>query len=151
MRARLEIVSRAYFGSDIGDIRIIVRDVENPQLFDTLLNDMVEQFKLLKPIDIVRYVGNHRIELKHVIPAMFSYNPRVLSLVLEPQTLYISAQHIYVVDTDSVVTLMHREHGIRKIKFAGKYVLSIEHTTAHRDEIAERNRVVLKRIDPYKP
>jgi hypothetical protein len=146
MQARVEIVSRAYFGSDIGDIRIMVRDVENQQLFDTLLNDMVEQFKLLKPIDMTRYIGNHRVELKHVIPAMFSYNPRILPLVLEPQTLYISAQHIYVVDTDSVVTLMHREHGIRKIKFANRYVLSIEHVTTHRDEIAERNRTILRRM-----
>jgi hypothetical protein len=150
MQARVEIVSRAYFGSDIGDIRIIVRDVENPQLFDTILNDMVEQFKLLKPIDVTRYVGNHRIELKHVIPVTFSYNPRILPLVLEPLTLYISAQHVYVVDTDSIATLMHREHGIRKIKFADRYVLSIEHVTTHRDETAERNRTILKRIKPYK-
>jgi hypothetical protein len=149
MQARVEIISRAYYGENIGDIQIVVRDVENPKLFNTILNDMVEQFKLLKPIDVTRYVGNHRIELKHVIPAMFSYNPRVLPLVLEPQTLYISVQHVYVVDTDSIVTLMHREHGIRKIKFAGKYVLSIEHVLTHRDETSERNRTILRRIKPY--
>jgi hypothetical protein len=149
MQARVEIISRAYYGENIGDIQIVVRDVENPQLFDTILNDMVEQFKLLKPIDVTRYVGNHRIELRHVIPIMFSYNPRVLPLVLEPQTLYISVQHTYVVDTDTVVSLMHREHGIRKIKFAGKYVLSIEHVATHRDETAERNRTILRRTKPY--
>jgi hypothetical protein len=150
MQAHIEIVSRTHYGNDIGDIMIIVRDVENDQLFGTLLNDMVEQFKLLKPIDMVRYVGNHRIELKHVIPVMFSYNPQIKPLVLEPLTLYISAQHVYVVDNDTVITLMHREHGSRKIKFAGKYVLSIEHVTTHQDEVAERNRTILKRIKQYK-
>ena len=149
MQARVEIISRAYYGENLGDIQIVIHDATNPKLFDTLLNDMVEQFKLLKPIDIIRYVGNHRIELKHVIPAMFSYNPRVLPLVLEPLTLYISAHNVYVVDTDSTVTVIHREHGIRKIKFAGRYVLSIEHVTTHRDETAERNRTILRRIKPY--
>jgi hypothetical protein len=148
--ARVEITSRAYYGNNIGDIQIVVRDVENQQLFDTILNDIVEQFKLLKPIDMVRYIGNHRVELKHVIPAMFSYNPQIKPLVLEPLTLYISTHHTYVVDTNSVVTLIHREHGVRKIKFADNYVLSIEHVTTHRDEIAERNRVVLSKIEPYR-
>ena len=115
--ARIEIISRAYYGNDIGDIRIVVRDAENQQLLDTILNDMVEQFKLLKPIDMVRYIGNHRVELKHVIPSMFSYNPQVKPLVLEPLTLYITAHNVYVVDTNSAVVLIHREHGARKIKF----------------------------------
>jgi hypothetical protein len=146
IRGRLEIVSRAYFNSHYGDIFIAIREVHSDDLIDKMVRDMTELFNALSPVDIVRNVGNHRVELKHVVPVSFSYTPDIKPLYLDPQAIYVIARNTFIVDGDSVATLIHKEHGVRRVRFAGKYVLNITTTHHDDDDVAYRNRVVLSRI-----
>jgi len=149
-RARVEIESVSIFGDHVGNIEIVVREAGNLEVVDIFTRDIAEQFNNLPKTDTVRQIGNHRIEIYRAIPVRFAYEPRVKPLVLEPQTLYIISDNTYVVDDDTLIELIHKEHGQRHIWFRGKYVLRIERVNVHRDDAAERNRTVLRRIAPYR-
>jgi len=144
--AYVEIESVSIFNDHVGNIEIMVRDIGNMETVDIFARDIAEQFRNLPKTDTVRQIGNHRIEIYRAIPVRFAYEPRVKPLVLEPQTLYIIAENTYVVDDDTLIELIHKEHGQRHIWFHGEYVLRIERVSVHRDDAAERNRTALQRI-----
>ncbi len=142
-------MSETVFGSHIGDTVIMVREAGNLENVELFARDIIEQFHNLPKIDVIRQIGNHRVELYRVIPVRFVYEPQIRPLVLEPQTLYITLNDAYIVDDDTLVELIHKEHGQRYIWFGNKYVLRIERVSVHPLDAAERNRVVLKRMKPH--
>ena len=148
--AGIEIVSDSIFGNHVGNIAIFVVETGNLEVVNLFARDIIEQFHVLQKTNIVRQVGNHRIELYRVVPVRFAYEPRIKPLVLEPQTLYVVLNDTYIVDDDTLAELIHKEHGQRYLWFHGKYVLRIERVSVHPLDAAERNRVVLKRIPIYK-
>jgi hypothetical protein len=150
IRGRLEIVSRAYFNTHYGDTFIVIREVNSDTLVNKMVRDMTELLNTLSPVDVVRNYGNHRVELKRVIPVSFSYMPDIKPLYLDPQAIYVIARNSFIVDRDSIATLTHREHGVRTIRFASKYVLNITTTHHDDDDITHRNRVALSKIKTYK-
>jgi hypothetical protein len=150
IRGRLNIESRAYFNTHYGDTFIVIREVESDTIFNKMVHDMTELINTLSPVDIVRNYGNHRVELRRVVPVSFSYTPDIRPLYLDPQAIYVIARNSFIVDRDSIATLIHKEHGARTIRFAGKYVLNITTTHHHDDDVVHRNRAVLSRIDPRK-
>jgi hypothetical protein len=147
---RLEIVSRARFGDVFGDIFVVIREVSNNGILLKILHDMARLVETLQHVDMVRNLGNHRIELRRVIPISFSYIPEIKPMFIDPQAIYIIARDTFIVDQDSQITLLHKDHGMRIIKFAGRYILNITTTQHHNDDVALRNRVILSRIEPYK-
>jgi hypothetical protein len=149
--ANIEIMSDSIFGSHVGNIAIFATEAGNLETVNLFARDIIEQFHVLQKTNVVRQIGNHRIELYRVVPVRFAYEPRVKPVTLEPQTLYIMLDNTYIVDGDTLVELLHREHGQRYLWFHGKYVLRIERVSVHPLDAAERNRVVLKRIAPRKP
>ena len=151
IRGVLDIESRAYFNSHIGDTFIVIREVFANEIVNKMLHDIAELIDTLAPVDMVRNYGNHRIELRHVIPVAFSYMPDIKPMYLDPQTIYIVSRNSFIVDRDTVVSISHKEHGTRTIRFAGRYVLNITTTHHDNDDAAQRNRVALKRIPIYKP
>jgi hypothetical protein len=42
---------------------------------------------------------------------------------------------------------MHKEHGIKTIKFSNVYVIRFTHVNTHWDYIRERNRVILRNLE----
>jgi hypothetical protein len=151
IRGKLEIVSRAYFRSHYGDTFIVIREVHGGEILNKMVRDMTELLNSLPYVDIVRNYGNHRVELKRVIPISFSYIPDIKPLYLDPQAIYVIARNSFIVDRDSIAILTHKEHGTRTIRFAGKYVLHITTTHHDDDDITHRNRVALSRIKLHKP
>jgi hypothetical protein len=148
--ARIEIMSDSIFGSHVGNTVIFVIEAGNWEVVNLFARDIVEQFHALQKTDVVRQIGNHRIELYRVVPVRFAYEPRIKPLVLEPQTLYVVLNDTYIVDNDTLVELIHKEHGQRSLQFSRKYVLRIERVSVHPLDAAERNRVTLRRIAPHK-
>jgi hypothetical protein len=146
IRGKLEIISRAYFGSHYGDTFIAIREVGSDVLIDKMVRDMTELLNTLSPVDLIRNYGNHHIQLKRVIPISFSYMPDVKPVFLDPQAIYVIARNSFIVDRDSVVTATHKEHGTRTIKFANKCVLHVTTTHHDDDDVVHRNRVALSRI-----
>jgi len=146
LSANIEIMSDTRFGNHIGNTIVTVREAGNLENVELFARDIVEQFHNLPKTDVIRHIGNHRIELYRVIPVRFAYEPRIKPIVLEPQTLYIMLNDTYVVDNDTLVELIHKEHGQRYVWFGGRYVLRIERVNVHPLDTAERNRVVLRRL-----
>ncbi len=150
IRGKLEIISRAYFGNHYGDTFIAIREVESATIVNKMVHDMTELFNTLSPVDIVRNYGNHRVELRRVVPVSFSYMPDIKPVFLDPQAVYVIARNSFIVDRDSIAVITHREHGNRTIRFADKYVLNITTTHHDDDDVVHRNRVMLARIPLYK-
>ena len=150
IRGKLEIVSRAYFNNHYGDTFIVIREVNSNAILNKMVRDMTELLNAQSPVDIVRNYSNHRVELKRVIPVSFSYMPDIKPIFLDPQAIYVIARNSFIVDRDSVATLTHKEHGMRTIRFAGKYVLHITTTHNDDDDVVHRNRVALSKIETYK-
>lgn len=150
MQFSVDIISRSYFNEWVGDTIIRTQGTWNYEKRRELLEDVVRQLDKLEPLDTTRIIGNHRITLKHVIPVSIAYMPPVKPLVLDPVTLYIIVPNTYIVDIESTIEFSHREHGVRRVKFADKYVVRIQHNDVHALEPAQRNRVILSKIEPYR-
>ncbi len=146
----VEIISRAHYGDWVGDTIIRTLGEFNFEKRRALVDDVIKHLDKLEPLDTTRIIGNHRVALKNVIPVSVAYTPPIKPLVLDPLTLYIVVQNTYIVDRNSIVEFSHREHGVRRIKFADKYVVRITHNDVHAHDVAQRNRIILSRIEPYK-
>jgi hypothetical protein len=145
--ARIDIFPVPALVSHVGDVEIVVGEAGDLDAVNMFVRDIAEQFHHLPKTDVIRQVGNHRIELYRVIPVRFAYEPVIKPTVLEPQTLYVAPNDTYVVDDDTLIELIHKEHGQRHIWFrGGKYVLRIGRVSIHLLDAAERNRVALSRI-----
>jgi len=146
----VEIISRAYFNDWIGDTIIRTQGEFSYEKRRMLVDDVIKQLDKLEPLDLARQIGNHRITLKKVIPVSIAYTPQVKPLVLDPLTLYIVVQNTYIVNRDSEIEFSHKEHGVRRVKFADKYIVRITHNDVHAHDAAQRNRIILSKIEPYK-
>jgi len=147
----VEIISRAHYGEWVGDTIIMIRNIFNYEKRRELIDDVIRQLDKLEPLDMRRVIGNHHVTLKNVIPISLAYVPHIRPMVLDPLTLYITVPNTYIVDTRSVIEFSHKEHGVRRVKFADKYIVRIQHNNVHEHDVAQRNRVALSKIKPYKP
>jgi len=146
----IEIISRAYFNDWIGDTIIRTQGEFNYEKRRMFVDDVIKQLDKLESLDLTRQIGNHRITLKKVIPVSIAYMPQIKPIVLDPLTLYIVVQNTYIVDHDSEIEFSHKEHGVRRVKFADKYIVRITHNDVHAHDAAQRNRIILSKIEPYK-
>jgi hypothetical protein len=147
----VEIISRAYFNEWVGDAIIRTQGEFSYEKRRMLVDDVIKQLDKLEQLDLTRQIGNHRITLKKVIPVSIAYTPQIKPIVLDPLTLYIVVPNTYIVNSDSEIEFSHKEHGVRKVKFADKYIVRITHNDVHAHDAAQRNRVALSRIPTYKP
>jgi hypothetical protein len=146
----VEIISRAYFNDWVGDTIIRTRGEFSFEKRRGFVDDIIKQLDKLESLDLTRQIGNHRITLKKVIPVSIAYTPPIRPIVLDPLTLYILVPNTYIVNRDSEIELSHKEHGARKVKFADKYIVRITHNDVHAHDAAQRNRIMLSKIEPYK-
>lgn len=146
----VDIISRAYYLDLVGDTIIRTMGEFAYEKRRMLVDDVIRQLDKLESLDMIRQIGNHRITLKNVIPVSVAYTPPIKPLVLDPLILYIVVPNTYIVNQESVIEFNHKEHGVRKVKFADKYVIRITHNDVHRHDASQRNRVVLSQIEPYR-
>jgi hypothetical protein len=151
MEIDVVVESWTYFGSNVGDTAVVVLRARAPRVHETLRGDLLAQFTALRPRDFTRHYGNHALEFSRAIPVSLAYDPPVRPAVLEPVTLYISARDTYIAGRDTVVTLRHREHGTRVIRFADTCAVAVDFVDTHRVDVAHRNRVALRRADALRP
>jgi hypothetical protein len=146
----VDIISRAYFRERVGDIIIRTLGEFSYEKRRALVDDVIKQLDKLEYLDLTRQIGNHIIALKKVIPVSIAYAPPIRPIVLDPLTLYIVVPNTYIVNRDSEIELNHKEHGVRRIKFADKYIVRISHNDVHAHDAAQRNRIMLSKIKTYK-
>jgi len=146
----IEIISRAYYNEWVGDTIIRTQGEFNYEKRRMLVDDVIKQLDKLESLDLTRQIGSHRITLKKVIPVSIAYTPQIKPIVLDPLTLYIVVQNTYIVNRDSEIEFSHKEHGVRRVKFADKYIVRITHNDVHVHDAAQRNRIILSKIEQYR-
>jgi len=147
----IDIISHAHYGEWVGDTIIRTQGEFSYEKRHEFIDDVIKQLDKIKPVTLTRQLGNHHVTLKNVIPVSIAYTPPVKPVVLDPLTLYIVVPNTYIVSRESVMEFSHKEHGVRRVKFADKYIVRIQHNVVHDFDAAQRNRVILSHIEPYKP
>ena len=98
----------------------------------------------LKPRRFELAVGNHSITLENAVSGRIMYRPRVQPLAGGDRLVWAGSEGSYIVTPNTTVTITHREHGVKVLKFDGDYTVrfytlrrSIKHWT-------ERNTIILE-------
>jgi hypothetical protein len=98
----------------------------------------------LKPRRFELAVGNHSVVLENAISGRIVYRPGVQPLAGGDRLVWAGGEGSYIVTPGTIVTVMHREHGVKVLKFDGDYTVrfyTLRRSTKH---WAERNTITLE-------
>jgi hypothetical protein len=116
----------------------LCREIED-EFIETLRSTPRQSVKML--------LGNHLIELKNVYSSSIAFRPsRRLEIELIRLPTITNDLNAYFVDTESEITISHREHGVTKIWFSKPFLINFNTTTVMRNYHEKLNRVVLENI-----
>jgi hypothetical protein len=106
---------------------------------------MLEELRRsLKPRRFELAVGNHSITLENAVSGRIMYRPRVQPLASGDRLVWAGSEGSYMVTPDTVITITHREHGIKTLRFDGDYTIrfyTLRRSTKH---WSERNTIILE-------
>jgi hypothetical protein len=116
----------------------LCKEIEN-EFIETLRSTPRQTFKML--------LGNHLIELKNVYSGSIVFRPsRRLEIELFRLPTIVNNINAYYVDRESEVTIIHREHGVTRIRFEKPFLVNFSTTTVLHNYHEKLNRVVLNNI-----
>jgi hypothetical protein len=116
----------------------LCKEIEN-EFIETLRSTPRQTLKML--------LGNHLIELKNVYSGNITFRPsRRLEIELIRLPTITNDIGFYFVDTESEITINHREHGVTKIRFKKPFLVNFTTTTVLHNYHEKLNRVVLNNI-----
>jgi len=87
-------------------------------------------------------VGGHIVTLKDVMSSSITYTPAIKPLILRERQITVESDWFYA-DESSEIELIHREHGVTKIRLAKPSFIRITTTRVDRSYQQEQNRVAL--------
>jgi len=117
---------------------IMCKEIEN-ELIETLRNTPRQNIKMLS--------GNHLIELKNVYSGSITFRPsRRLEIELIRLPTIVYGIGYYYVDNESEIEIIHKEHGVTKIRFEKPFLVNFTTTMVLHDYIDKSNRIVLENI-----
>jgi hypothetical protein len=115
-----------------------------------LVAKMMEEIRAgLKPRDFTLRVGNHTIHLENAISGRIMYRPRVQPILWGDRVLTIGREGFYLVNPDTKVTITHREHGVKTVRFNSEYAIdfyTIRRSMAH---TIQRNTIALQQHEEH--
>ncbi len=118
----------------------------------TIFNEVFrEALEILEGIPFVAHelsVGNHYARIANAKPLSFTFRPTRQPLTLNEHIITVANPLTYMVTPSTIVELHHREHGMKNIKFKRNYIIRFTHIDTHPDYLVERNRVILRNIEP---
>jgi hypothetical protein len=121
-----------------GDIGVITREL-NREIIEALSN--------LPPSIYEFNIGNHYVKINNTKSLSFSYRPSKQPLTLNENTINIINPLTFIVTPSSTIELIHREHGLKTIRFNNSYIVRFTHVETHNDYLLERNRVILRNLE----
>jgi len=121
-----------------GDIGEITRELNR---------EIIEALNNLPPYTYEFNIGNHYVKIDNAKSLSFSYRPSKQPLTLNENIITIMNPLVYMVTPNSIIELVHREHGIKTIKFNSNYIIRFTHIDVHWDYTSERNRVILRNLE----
>jgi hypothetical protein len=123
---------------------VISTHCDSKNIAGTLLEKMYEDFqKAYKPDTFNLNVGNHHIRLQKARSLTIRYRPKWQPLLLGDLVVEIDGQGWYHVTPDTVISIMHDEHGVTTIRFNDEYKIRFRTIYLARGHDYERNAIVL--------
>jgi hypothetical protein len=120
---------------------------QNP-IVSELTKEILEAVEKMPLTSVEFNIGNHYVKINNAKPLSFSYRPRRQPLTLNENTINIVNPLVFIVTPSTTIELIHKEHGIKTIKFKDNYIIGFRHVSVHNDYIAERNKIILKNLEP---
>ena len=93
-------------------------------------------------------VGNHHIHMENVRSMTIRYRPKWQPLLLGDIVIENDGQRWYQVTPDSVITVVHDEHGMVTIKFNDVYKVRFRTLDLATNHDHERNTIILSMLSP---
>jgi hypothetical protein len=110
-----------------------------------------EALEALEGIPFVTHelsVGNHYARIANAKPLSFTFRPSKQPLTLNENIITVANPLIYIVTPSTTIELHHREHGMKTIRFKRNYIIRFTHIDTHPHYLIERNRAILRNIEP---
>ena len=93
-------------------------------------------------------VGNHHARIANAKPLSFAFRPSKQPLTLDEHIITVANPLTYLATPNTTIELHHREHGMKNIKFKHNYIIRFTHIDTHPHYLIERNRAILRNIEP---
>jgi hypothetical protein len=111
---------------------------------------MVEELRAsLKPRDFTLRVGNHTVHLENVVSGRIIYKPKAQPILWGDRVLTIGREGSYLVNPDTRVTITHREHGTKTVKFSSEYTVNFYTLRRSAMHAIQRNTIVLQQHEEH--
>jgi hypothetical protein len=118
----------------------------------TIFNEVFrEALEALESIPFVTHelsVGNHYARIANAKPLSFTFRPTRQPLTLNENIITVVNPLTYMATPSTTIELHHREHGMKNIKFKRNYIIRFTHIDTHPHYLVERNRAILRNIEP---
>jgi hypothetical protein len=124
------------------------REVGQNPIVSELAKEMLEAIEEMPLTSVEFNIGNHYVKINNAKPLSFSYKPCRQPLTLNENTISIINPLVFIVTPSTTIELVHKEHGIKTIRFKDNYIIGFRHVNIHEDYIAERNKIILKNLEP---
>ena len=128
-------------------ISIHRNSLEDNEFGKKLLKELLEALENLPPLNHEFSIGNHYIKIYNAKPLSFSYRPSKQPLTINENIINVINPLTYVVTPNSTIELIHREHGLKVVRFKNNYILMFSDINTHRRYLSERNRVILRNLE----
>jgi hypothetical protein len=98
----------------------------------------------LKPRDFALRVGNHAIRLENAVSGRIMYKPKAQPLLWGDRVLTLGTEGSYLAAPGTKVTITHREHGTKTIKFNSEHAISFYTLRRSPVHAIHRNTIALR-------
>jgi len=118
---------------------------QNP-IVSELAKEMLEAIEKMPLTSVEFNIGNHYAKISNAKPLSFGYKPRRQPLTLNENIINIVNPLTFIVTPSTVIELIHKEHGIKTVKFNNNYIVQFRHVNMHSDFTSERNKIILRNL-----
>ena len=128
------------------DLCIMLYCNSKTPIYEETFDKVWEAYERASFTDMQFTLGNHHIKLYNIKSLSFTYRPRRQPLTLDEIAITIRNPRTFLVTPQSRVELLHPEHGLKTVRFAGTYIARFEHVNVAPIFPSERNRVILRNL-----
>jgi len=122
-------------------------DLDGNEFVKRLCKELLEALESLPLMNHEFSIGNHYVKISNAKPLSFSYRPSKQPLTLNENIINVINPLTYIVTPSSIIELVHREHGLKVVRFKNNYIITFDHVNTHRRYLGERNRVILRNLE----
>jgi len=115
-------------------------------LISETAKEVHEAFNKTPFTDMEFTIGNHHVRLTNIKSLSFTFRPKRQPLTLDEFVINVRNPRTFLITKDSRVELLHPEHGLKTVRFAGTYIARFEHVNVAPIFPSERNRVILRNL-----